>query len=101
MSNVIGTNEAALVVLRVMRNMMLLPKKNSFISGENYSLLFRTHLRSRLMERALNDKHHWQFNNIFENLQKVSIGEHDSKETMLYLEKQYKVVNYEKIKEQI
>ena len=61
--------------MRILRNLLTLPKKNSFISAENYRNLFRTHYKFRLLERAFTEKHLWQLNSIYENIKKVTLGE--------------------------
>ena len=79
LSNIVGANNAGLTTLRVLRNLMSIPKKNSFISGENYRNLFKTHLKNRLFERAFSEKHVWQFSTVHENLARVALGEEKTK----------------------
>lgn len=73
-TNINGPNGSGLICFRILRNLLYLPKKNSFISSENYRLLFKTHLKIRLLERAFSEKHIWQINNIYDNLCKVVLG---------------------------
>ena len=77
-TNISGQNSAAAIVLGILRNLLSLPKKNYFISAENYLKFFKSQLRVRTMERCFTSKATWQHSNVLENIFKVMFGEKSS-----------------------
>ena len=74
-TNISGQNTAAGIVLSTLRNLLSLPKKNYFISDENYLKFFKSQLRVRTMERCFTSKVSWQYSSVLENIHKVMFGE--------------------------
>lgn len=82
-TNISGQNTAAGIVLGILRNMLSLPKKNYFISGENYLNFFKSQLKVRTMERCFTSKITWQYTSVLENIFKVMFGEIMNKEKLV------------------
>lgn len=70
-ANISGVNEGASVVLAVLRNFIALPRKNVLMGVEGYVGYFRNQLRVRMMEKCFSAKTKWQYNNVYENINKV------------------------------
>ena len=74
LTNISGQNTAAGITLGILRNLLSLPKKNYFISAENYLGFYKSQLKTRAMERCFTSKVAWHYSSAIENIYRVMFG---------------------------
>jgi len=77
-------------LISTLKELLSLPKKNAFISVEDFSSLFKSIFYQKIVEKSFNKKLKWQLNSVYENITKIIFNNDAEWSHWVNIDSQYK-----------
>lgn len=75
LGNLVGSNSASALLLGLLRNLLSLPRRQAYLSADDYLRFFKTHFHFKLHEKSTQSRLQWQITSVEDNILKVLFGQ--------------------------
>lgn len=70
-SNLYTCNIGTAQLISIQKEILSIPKKNAYISAEDFSSLFKSIFYQKIVDKSFNKRIKWQLNSVYENIAKI------------------------------